>query len=204
MTVRARIITSATGRFPVGRGCAATRAREPLDRERAAAKNPAGRSLGGAIHRGHWRSDSANLSELTVLPASRRCQTRDCRCGDLSVLPGENDGFSNPPDVTDRPGTSHLRLSRSACPGRQLVELRRWRAAVLAAALPTHLAPAHIIGEDVGDVRFLAELCSSAASFLSICLSSRAQVSLFLLCDARNGASGSVPDKEIAKSQVTV
>ena len=77
VTVRARIITSATGRFPVGRGCAATWAREPLDRERAAAKNPADRSLGGAIHRGHWQSDSAKLSELTVLPASRRCQTRD-------------------------------------------------------------------------------------------------------------------------------
>ncbi len=28
-------------------------------------------------HRGHWQSDSENLSELTVLPASRRCQNRD-------------------------------------------------------------------------------------------------------------------------------
>ncbi len=56
VTVRARIITSATGRFPVGLGCAATRERDPLDRERAAAKYPAGRSLGGAIHRGHWQS----------------------------------------------------------------------------------------------------------------------------------------------------
>ncbi len=74
VTVRARIITSATGWFPVSRRCAATRARDPLDRERAAAKNPADRSLGCAIHRGHWQSDSAILLELTVLPASRRCR----------------------------------------------------------------------------------------------------------------------------------
>ena len=57
VTVRARKIDSGMGRLPVGRGCAATRARDSLEGERAAAKYPAGRSLGDAIHRGYWQSD---------------------------------------------------------------------------------------------------------------------------------------------------
>ena len=38
-----------------------------------------------------------------------------------------------------------------------LVELGRGHTAVFAAALPAHLAPTHIVGQDINDVGLLAE-----------------------------------------------